>query len=80
MSLIKPILGAIERGGKVVAEVATELTDRTIFDFILRSVNTKNSELITDEFKAFLTLGKEMNIRLFIIKSSMLMVMFTQTQ
>ena len=55
-----PILGAVERGGKVVAEVATELTGRAIYDFIKRFVNTKDSELITDEFHAYATIGKEM--------------------
>ncbi len=54
------ILGAVERGGKVVAEVATELTGRVIYNFIKRYVNTKDSELMTDEFHAYTTIGKEM--------------------
>ena len=54
------VLGAIQRGGKVVAEVATELTGRGIYNFIKKHVNTAESELITDEFQAYLTIGKEM--------------------
>ncbi len=54
------ILGAVERGGKVVAKVANELTGRAIYNFIKKNVNTAESELITDEFQAYLTIGKEM--------------------
>ena len=54
------VLGAVQRGGKVVAEVAKELTGRGIYNFIKKHVNTAESELITDEFQAYLTIGKEM--------------------
>lgn len=54
------IIGAVARGGKVVAEVATELTGRAIYNFIQRNVNTKDSELITDEFHAYKAIGAEM--------------------
>ena len=53
-------LGAVERGGKVVAEVATELTGRAIYNFIRKHVNTEDSELMTDEFQADNEIGKEM--------------------
>ena len=59
-----PVIGVIARGGKVVAEVATKLTGRAIRDFIKRNVNTKDSELITDEFKAYTIMGKEMKHRI----------------
>ena len=39
------ILGAIERGGKVVAELSDSLSGRRILDFIRRHVNMKESEL-----------------------------------
>ena len=54
------ILGAVERGGKVVAEVANELTKHAISNFIQRYVNIKDSELITDEFEAYSAIGKKM--------------------
>ncbi len=54
------IIGAVERGGKVVAQLAPNLTGRTILEFIRSNVNTKESELITDEFKAYELIGKEM--------------------
>ena len=54
------VLGAIQRGGQVVAEVVTELTGRAIYNFIHKHVNTAESELITDEFQAYLTIGREM--------------------
>jgi len=58
------ILGAVERGGKVVAEVASELTGRAIYNFIMKHVNTKDSELITDEYKAYYTIGRVMKHRI----------------
>jgi len=54
------VIGAVERGGQVVAEVAKGLTGRDIFQFIRRVVNTKESELMTDEYHAYNALGKEM--------------------
>lgn len=58
------ILGAVARGGKVVAEVATQLTGRAIYDFIQKHVNTKDSELMTDEFHAYTAIGREMKHRI----------------
>lgn len=54
------IIGAVQRGGKVVAQLATELTGRTILDFIKKHVEMAKSELITDEFRAYLTVAREM--------------------
>ena len=54
------VLGAVARGGQVVAEVAMELTGRAIYNFIQHHVNTKESELITDEFHAYTAIGAEM--------------------
>ena len=51
------ILGAVERGGKVVAQVAEQLTGRSILSFIKRVVNTDTSTLMTDEFTAYLQLA-----------------------
>ena len=54
------ILGAVERGGKVVAQLAIELTGRAILDFIKKHVKMAESELITDEYVAYQRVGKEM--------------------
>ena len=54
------ILGAVARGGKVVAKLATELTGRYILEFIRKHVEMAKSELMTDEFKAYLTVAREM--------------------
>lgn len=55
-----PVIGAVERGGKVVAEVAKGLKGRDILEFIRSAVNMRESELITDEYKAYNLVGKEM--------------------
>ena len=55
-----PVIGAVQRGGKVVAEVAKGLTGRAILEFIRSAVNIKDSELITDEFKAYNLVGQHM--------------------
>ena len=44
------VIGAVERGGKVVAQVAENLTGRTILKFIKKAVKIEDSELMTDEF------------------------------
>ena len=54
------IIGTVQRGGKVMAQVAHQLTGRTILEFIRSAVNLKDSELITDEFQAYNLIGKEM--------------------
>lgn len=47
------VIGVVERGGNVVAEVAENLTGRTILNFIRKAVNIKDSELMTDEFHGY---------------------------
>ena len=54
------VIGAVERGGQVVAEVAKGLTGRDILEFIRRVVNVKESELMTDEFHAYNALGSQL--------------------
>lgn len=54
------IIGAVERDGQVVAEVAKGLTGRDIFEFIQRVVNVKKSELMTDEYYAYNTLSSQL--------------------
>lgn len=55
-----PILGVVERGGQVAAKVAENLTGQSILDFIRCVVSLKESELITDQFSAYLTMGRFM--------------------
>lgn len=54
------IIGAVQRGGKVVAQLAPNLTGRTILNFIKSFVNIKDSELITDEYHAYNLVGREL--------------------
>ena len=54
------VIGAVERRGQVVAEVAKGLTGRTIFEFIRRVVNVKESELMTDEYHTYNTLSSQL--------------------
>ena len=55
-----PVIGVVERGGQVVAEVARNLTGQRILDFIKRAVKIEDSELMTDEFQAYNTIGQQM--------------------
>ncbi len=54
------VIGAVERGGQVVAEVAKGLTGRDILEFIRRVVNVKESELMTDEYHAYNALSGQL--------------------
>jgi len=47
------VVGAVERGGEVAAQVVENLTGRTILEFIRKVVNVKESELITDEYRGY---------------------------
>lgn len=55
-----PVIGVVERGGEVVAQVSTDLTGQNIMQFIKSVADTENSELMTDEYKGYLTIGREM--------------------
>ena len=48
-----PVIGAVERGGKVNARVAIDLTGRGILKFIMGTVSPENSRLIADEYQAY---------------------------
>ena len=54
------VLGAVQRGGQVVAHLVSNTTGETIRDFIRGVVNTDNSELITDRYRGYNEIGKEM--------------------
>lgn len=55
-----PVIGLVQRGGKVVAQMAEQLSGRKILEFIKEFVKIEKSELITDEFQAYNLIGKEM--------------------
>jgi len=47
------VIGAVERGGRVIAEVAKDLTGRGIAKFLKGAVDPDGSVLITDEYKGY---------------------------
>ena len=51
------ILGAVQRGGRVVARVATDLSHITICNFIKAFVRIGGSNLMTDEYRGYRPLG-----------------------
>ncbi len=54
------VIGAVERGGHVIAKVADDLTGQSIMRFIKDVASVDESELMTDEYRGYLTIGKEM--------------------
>ena len=54
------VIGVVERGGKVVTQVAENLTGRRILEFIRSVVNIKESELITDEYHTYNALSNQL--------------------
>lgn len=48
-----PVIGVVERGGKVVAQVADSLKGKAVVKFLRSAVIPEGSVLITDEFKAY---------------------------
>ena len=54
------VLGAVARGGKVVAELAENAKGSTIAYFIKTFVKTEDAELYTDQYKGYNDIGKEM--------------------
>ena len=53
-----PIIGAIERGGRVVAQVASDLTGAGVLRFIRDTVQPGGSLLITDEYRGYRAVRK----------------------
>ena len=54
------VLGAVARGGKVVAQLVDNIKGGTIKGFIKKFVKIDDSELITDGYKGYNDIGKEM--------------------
>jgi len=57
-----PVLGAVERGGRVVAQVANpgDLSAKGISNFIARFLDKAGTILITDEYKGYSRVSQEM--------------------
>lgn len=53
-----PVIGAVARGGKVVAQPAKHVTAKTLTSFLQRHVVAEDSFLITDEFSGYRRMGQ----------------------
>lgn len=54
------MLGAVARGGKVVAQLVENVKGSTIANFIKKFVKTDDVELYTDQYKGYNEIGREM--------------------
>ena len=54
------VVGAVERGGRVVARTAADLSGKTLLSFIQDNVEPKDSTLMTDEWKGYKGIKKFM--------------------
>lgn len=55
-----PVIGAVERGGKVTAQIAENLSSRRILDFIKSVVDVKETTLMTDQFRGYAIMDRFM--------------------
>ncbi len=55
------VIGAVERSGKVVAEVADDLSGKGVLQFIRRAIDPDGSRLITDEYGVYNVVRRIMN-------------------
>ena len=53
-----PVIGAIERGGKVIAQPSPKGTAKTLHKFLKRDVDGDDSVLMTDQFPAYRRMGE----------------------
>jgi len=56
-----PVLGAVERGGKVVAEAAPDVTGKTIEGFLEKTIDRSGTLLVTDEWGGYNRFGQTVN-------------------
>ena len=54
------VLGAVARGGKVVAELSENVKGSTIAEFIKKFVKTEDAQLYTDPYRGYNETGKQM--------------------
>ena len=55
------VIGAVQRSGKVVAEVADDLSSRGVLSFIKRAIDPDASTLVTDESGAYSAVRRVMD-------------------
>ena len=55
-----PVIGAVERGGDVVAQPSAKVTGRSLTAFLTRNVDTRGSLLITDQFSGYRPMSRLM--------------------
>ena len=56
-----PVIGAVERGGQVTAQVADDLSGRGIMKFISNTIEPAGSLLITDEYRGYRQVNRVMS-------------------
>ena len=56
-----PVIGAIERGGKVVAKFSKEVTTLTVTRFLLDRIDPPNTILMTDQHPVYNDMGGFVN-------------------
>ena len=56
-----PIIGAVERGGMVVARVASDLSGKGVLKFVKDTIEPTGSLLITDEFQSYKAVRNTIN-------------------
>ena len=54
-----PVIGVVERGGRVVAKFMKVLSGENIREFILSNVSPDESILMTDEFRSYNSLDED---------------------
>ena len=55
-----PVIGAVERDGNVIAQVAEDLSGKGIMKFVMNTVDPSAKILITDEYKAYRAVRQHM--------------------
>ena len=53
-----PVVGMVERGGKVIAEYLKKLGDGNVSKFLLKHIKSKDTILMTDEFRVYKPMEK----------------------
>ena len=55
------VIGAVERGGNVVAKVANDLSGKGVLAFVQSAIDPNSSMLVTDEYKSYNVVRRIMN-------------------
>ena len=56
-----PVIGAVERGGRVVAQFSRSITGKALKNFLLEKIDVDNSVLMTDQFPAYNTMDSHVS-------------------